>query len=213
MLLVSPDTVLVRASMTRTVAGVNDVVISAIEGAGALVEAMLSTSLERRFVVDYFTDRLMNRDGQLNLSSQLIAASPSPVLYVSDAQFYSEAVLDGDPVDPSLYGVAGDAAAVLLAAQIARSGNFAVAYESGFNVDSGNVAMGVPTWLRESVISATLYVLQAQVISHQKSIEQRDYTNILRKHLYSVVAPYIRPMGGRNLPAQTVYGDPIPVGP
>lgn len=213
MLLVSPDDVLVRASMTRTVSGVADVVGSVIEGAGALVSSMLSTPLDRKAVVDYFNYAPLNRSGVLHLSSQFVAASPVPALYLSTDELYSALILSEDGADTGAYHVSLEEASVLLSSTLALSGNFAVAYESGFHVGSDNVALGVPSWLRESVISAALYTLQAQVISHQKSIEQRDYTNTLRKRLYEVLSPYIRPSVGRNYPAQTIYGEPAVLGP
>ena len=202
MLLVSPDDVLVRASMSRTVSGLNDVVASVIEGAGGMVEAMLSASPLHRQITDYFNHVELNRFGALHLSQQFARTSPIKI-YTADSQIFPP---DKGEQSSSTSFHFGEGSATILLPPLAfpRYTRFVVEYEAGFAQDSGGVAIGVPDWLREAVISAALYVLQAQVITHQKSIEQRDYTNILRKHLYALVAPRIRPSMGMNYPDATI---------
>jgi hypothetical protein len=191
--------------MSRTLAGASDVVASVIEGAGVLIESMLSAPLHRRKVLDYFNDPAKNREGSLDLSGMFIDIEAEPKLYFSSSELMPPET--GDPVEEKSYYLWLDENTVVLSAYILnRYNRYCFEYESGFT-EVGGLAQGVPTWLREVVISGALYVLQTQVISHQKSIEQRDYSAILKQHLHRLVASRVRPVTGRNWPTFSVPTD------
>lgn len=202
MLLVNPDDVLARASMSRTLAGASDVVASVIEGAGALIESMLSTPLHRATVRDYFNDPSKNGIGSLDLGRMFLDPSEPAMLYVSRYGIMPPETGEAAAAD-QYYLWPENSMVVLNDVIVYRYSRFCFEYTAGFAA-SGGVAQGVPPWLREIVVSAALYVLQTQVISHQKTIEQRDYSAILKQHLYTLIAPRIRPVAGRNFPTLSV---------
>lgn len=202
MLLVNPDDVLARASMSRTLSGASDVAASVIEGAGALVETMLSTSFERAAVREYFNDPSRNTIGALDLGRMFVDALEPNKLYVSKQGIMPPET--GEEAGSEYYYFWPENSMVILNdVAVYRYSRFSFEYTAGFE-ESGGVAQGVPSWLREIVISGALYVLQTQVISHQKSIEQRDYSAILKQHLHALVAPRIRLATGKNYPTFTL---------
>ena len=163
---------------------------------------MLSTPMHRATVRDYYNDPSRNTIGSLDLSRMFIDHDQPSTLYVCRSGVMPPETGEAAAAD-QYYFWPENSMVVLSDIIVYRFSRFCFEYTAGFE-ESGGVAQGVPAWLREIVISGALYVLQTQVISHQKSIEQRDYSGILKQHLHSLVAPRIRLVTGRNYPTLTV---------
>jgi len=202
MLIVSTDDVLRRAGMTRNTQGVSDFAASVVQGAGVMVESMLSSLFRREKRRDYFNRYELNRAGVLHLSSQFPDGVEEVKVYSSAVDIFPPAT--GDEIDASMFHLFAEEASVLVTPGYSRYARFVVEYDCGFEEEQGGLVSGVPEWLKEGIINASALILQTQPVTHQKDITGRDYSSVLRQHLYQVVAPHIRPNGGINYPDITM---------
>lgn len=201
MLLVDPALVLERATLSQRTAGVDTVARSVVEAAHSVVENILSTNLNARMVTDYFADPGRNASGVLHLSSMFVSTAPAPKVYWNSYEIFVPRT--GDILEKDNIFFNEEDQSICLHPGIRRRLYYAVEYRSGFSVGGNNIAQDVPPWLQQAVITAALHVLQTQAITHQKSIEQRDYSQLLRVQLYNQISQKIPHYVGKNLPSRT----------
>lgn len=191
MKLATADEVLARANVSNTmVANHTAAVESALEAASVLVASILQTPLEEMQRIDWFSyqpskfqrafEPLVLKLHQRFLNDQAVT------VYYSEDGAPAQTEVAFEMVDTG-YAVNRERGTVHLYVEPVRGyKTIAVKYSAGFS--TGSVA--IPTWMKESAISAALHVHHAHAISHNKD-DQPDMSKVMAGILYTQLNEYI----------------------